>query len=256
MWVRKRSLLADELVVAGRVVAEARAGAGEAVGHEVPARDELVHEVRGPAHEAEVVVGAELEVLALAAPAPRACTGPGTTWTRGRPCSATCRSSRPGMRGRAACRTARRWRGSAPGRRARQSRRRPAGRPGRHRGRADFSESTIFASGARGHGEASRLEIAEQALEVLREDGLLLRHGQARHGEDPRHRPVERHVVRPVRPEEHPVHAHRVDQVAQRRLAVDDAVVVEAPEVRARRLLELARASARAAHAWSIRPMP
>src|SRR5262249_31798198 len=43
----------------------ARARASEAVGHEVPARHELVHEVRRPTHEAEVVVGTQLEMLSL-----------------------------------------------------------------------------------------------------------------------------------------------------------------------------------------------
>jgi hypothetical protein len=53
------------LVVAGGVLSKAGAGAREAIGHEVPARDELVHEIGRPAHEAEVVIRAELEVLAL-----------------------------------------------------------------------------------------------------------------------------------------------------------------------------------------------
>jgi hypothetical protein len=53
------------LVVAGGVLSEAGAGAREPVGHEVPARDELVHEVGRPTQEAEVVIGAQLEVLAL-----------------------------------------------------------------------------------------------------------------------------------------------------------------------------------------------
>src|SRR4030095_15139299 len=50
-------------------------------------------------------------------------------------------------------------------------------------------------------------------------------------------RPVERHVVGPVRAEYHPVGADGVDQEAQRRLGVHDAVVIEAPQIGARRLL-------------------
>src|SRR5205823_6205899 len=63
----------------------------------------------------------------------------------------------------------------------------------------------------------------QEPLQVLRENGLLLVLGQALHAEDPRDRPVERHVVRPVRPEHHAVDAHGVDEVAQRLLGVDDA---------------------------------
>ena len=61
----KEVSLAYVLVVAGGVLAEAGSRAGEPAGHEMPTRDELVHEVGGPAHEAEVVVRAQLEVLAL-----------------------------------------------------------------------------------------------------------------------------------------------------------------------------------------------
>lgn len=58
--------LAHVLVVAGGVLPEAGPRAREAVGHEMPAGDELVHEVGRAPHEAEVVVRAQLEVLALA----------------------------------------------------------------------------------------------------------------------------------------------------------------------------------------------
>ena len=58
-------VLADVLVVARGILAEARAAAREAVRHQMPARDELVHEVGPAAHEAEVVIRAQLEVLAL-----------------------------------------------------------------------------------------------------------------------------------------------------------------------------------------------
>jgi hypothetical protein len=57
--------LTDVLVVAGGVFPEAGAGPGEAVGRQMPAGHELVHEVGGPAHEAEVVIGPQLVVLAL-----------------------------------------------------------------------------------------------------------------------------------------------------------------------------------------------
>src|SRR5262245_20623730 len=85
---------------------------------------------------------------------------------------------------------------------------------------------------------ASRGE-AEQLLQIAPEDGFLLGLREALHGENPGDRPVERHVVRPVCAEHDPVGADGVDQEAQRRLGVDDAVVVEASQIGARRLLEL-----------------
>src|SRR4029450_7172959 len=85
---------------------------------------------------------------------------------------------------------------------------------------------------------ASRGE-AEQPLQIAPEDGFLLGLGEGLHGEDPGDRPVERHVVRPVRAEHDPVGADGVDQEAQRRLGVDDAVVVEAPQIGAGRLLDV-----------------
>ena len=59
------------------------------------------------------------------------------------------------------------------------------------------------------------------------------------HAENPRHRPVERHVVGPVRAEHDTVDAHGVDQEAQRRLGIHDAVVVELPQIGARRLRDV-----------------
>ena len=144
-------MLAHVLVVARGVLAEAGARAGEAVGHEVPAGDELVHEVGRAAHEAEVVVGAQLEVLALLH---QVLARVGDQERRGhrlRRWSATGRSSRRGRPGRAACRTARRWRGSAPGRSAPRSRRRRAGRPGRRRAAASSGTRRTAAAAGR-HG--------------------------------------------------------------------------------------------------------
>src|SRR4029453_13170499 len=56
---------------------------------------------------------------------------------------------------------------------------------------------------------ASRGE-AEQPLQIAPEDGFLLGLREALHGEDPGDRPVERHVVRPVRAEHDPVGADGV----------------------------------------------
>src|SRR5215475_9547605 len=55
----------------------------------------------------------------------------------------------------------------------------------------------------------------QQRLEIFPEDGLLLLLREARHPEDPCHRPVEGHVVRPVGAEHHAVGAHPVDEVTK-----------------------------------------
>ena len=62
---QEQVLLAHVLVVARGVLAVAGARAREPIGPQVPARHELVHEVGRAAHEAEVVVRAQLEVLPL-----------------------------------------------------------------------------------------------------------------------------------------------------------------------------------------------
>src|SRR4029450_12183733 len=64
---------------------------------------------------------------------------------------------------------------------------------------------------------------AEQTLQISPENGFLLLLGEALHREDPRDRPVERHVVGPVRAEHHAVGADGVDQKARGGLGVDDA---------------------------------
>src|SRR5262245_50370316 len=76
---------------------------------------------------------------------------------------------------------------------------------------------------------------AQQALEILPEDRVLLVLREAFHAENPGDRPVERHVVGPVGAEDHAVDADGIDQEAQRLLRVDDAVVMELAEVCARR---------------------
>src|SRR5262245_36299294 len=77
---------------------------------------------------------------------------------------------------------------------------------------------------------------SEQAFEVLPENGFLLVLREALHAEDPRDRPVQRHVVRPVRSEDDAIDAHAVDEIAQGALVVHDAVVVEPRKIGARRL--------------------
>src|SRR5438876_5261467 len=76
---------------------------------------------------------------------------------------------------------------------------------------------------------------AQQRFEVLPEDRFLLLLREARHALDPCDGPVERHVVRPVRAEHHAIDADGVDEEAQRRLRVHDAVVVELPQIGTRR---------------------
>src|SRR6267142_7024962 len=100
---------------------------------------------------------------------------------------------------------------------------------------------------SRGWGPAGRgaLLDAQQTLQVPPEDRFLLRLREALHREDPGHGPVERHVVRPVRAEDDTIGADGVDEKAQRRPGVDDAVVVEAPQIGARRLADV-RAGLRA----------
>src|SRR6266568_8416408 len=80
--------------------------------------------------------------------------------------------------------------------------------------------STIFI-------DLSPASDAQQLFEVLPEDRFLFFRCQARHALDPCDGPVERHVVRPVRAEHHAIDADGVDEEAQRRLRVHDAVVVE-----------------------------